>query len=102
MAGRYPSNSEHGATNLVALVLHYRAKHAAQDAALLALATALDEKLAQLKNELLGGAGEAFDTLKELQQIIEDNREGIDALEALAAGHVRFDAVQGLTASQQE
>lgn len=101
MAGRYPSNSEHGATNLVALVLRYRAKHAAQDAALLSLAEAVDEKLARLRADILGGAGEAFDTLLELQQLLEADREGIAALKALAAGHVKFDAAQGLTASQQ-
>ena len=101
MAGRYPSNSEHGATNLVALVLHYRAKHAAQDAALLSLAEAVDEKLAQLKNELTGGAGEAYDSLKELQTILENGKAELDALKALAAGHVKYDAAQGLTTSQQ-
>ena len=101
MAGRYPSNSEHGATNLVAWVLRNRAKNAAQDAALLALATAVDEKLAQLKNELLGGAGEAFDTLKELQTILENGKAEVDALKELAAGHVKYDETQGLTVSQQ-
>ena len=101
MAGRYPSNSEHGATNLVAWVLRNRAKNAAQDAALLALATAVDEKLAQLKNELLGGAGEAFDTLKELQTILENGKAEVEALKELAAGHVKYDGAQSLTASQQ-
>lgn len=101
MAGRYPSNSEHGATNLVALVLHYRAKHAAQDAALLSLAEAVDEKLAQLENKLTGGAGEAYDSLKELQTILENGKAELDALKELAAGHVKYDAAQGLTASQK-
>ena len=101
MAGRYPSNSEHGATNLVAWVLRNRAKNAAQDAALLALATAVDEKLAQLKNELTGGAGEAYDSLKELQTILENGKAELEALKALAAGHVKYDEAQGLTASQQ-
>lgn len=98
---RYPSNGEHGATNLVALVMHYRAKHAALDAALLSLAEAMDEKLAQLKNELTGGAGEAYDSLKELQTILENGKAELDALKALAAGHVKYDEAQGLTASQQ-
>lgn len=98
---RYPSNGEHGATNLVALVMRYRAKHAAQDAALLSLAEAVDEKLAQLKNELTGGAGEAYDSLKELQTILENGKAELDALKELAAGHVKYDAAQGLTASQQ-
>lgn len=98
---RYPSNGEHGATNLVALVMHYRAKHAAQDAALLSLAEAVDEKLAQLENKLTGGAGEAYDSLKELQTILETGKAELDALKELAAGHVKYDAAQGLTASQK-
>lgn len=98
---RYPSNGEHGATNLVALVMRYRAKHAAQDAALLSLAEAVDEKLAQLENKLTGGAGEAYDSLKELQTILENGKAELDALKELAAGHVKYDAAQGLTASQQ-
>ena len=100
--GRYPSNNEHGAANLVALVLHYRAKHAEQDAALLSLAAALDEKLLQLKNDILGGAGPAVDSLHELLQLIQENREGVEALRALAAGHVKFDSAQDLTNDQKE
>ena len=99
--GRYPSNNEHGAANLVALVLRYRAKHAEQDAALLSLAAALDEKLLQLKNEILGGAGPAVDTLHELLQLIQENKEGVEALRALAAGHVKFDSAQDLTIAQK-
>lgn len=49
-----------------------------------------------VKNELLGGAGAAYDTLKELADLIQTNVSAIDALEAIAAGHVRFDAVQEL------
>lgn len=47
-----------------------------------------------VKNELLGGAGTAFDTLKELADLIQTNVGAIDALEAIAAGHVRFDQAQ--------
>ena len=39
-----------------------------------------------VKNELLNGAGDAFNTLKELGDLIKDNVEAIDALESLAAG----------------
>lgn len=100
--GRYPSNNEHGAANLVALVLRYKAKHAEQDAALLSLAAALDEKLLQLKDEILGGAGPAVDSLHELLQLIQENKEGVEALRALAAGHVKFDSAQDLTSAQKE
>ena len=100
--GRYVSNEERGAANLVALVLEYRNKHAQIDSALAALALSLDEKLAQLKRELLGGASTAFDTLGEIQAIVEQNKSGVEVLAALAAGHVRFDGTQALTASEKQ
>lgn len=39
-----------------------------------------------VKNELLNGAGEAFDTLKELGTLINDNKDAINALELIATG----------------
>lgn len=54
-----------------------------------------------VKDELLGGAGEAYDTLKELGELIDTNKDAIDALEALAAGHVKYDDAQALTSEQQ-
>ena len=39
-----------------------------------------------VKNELLNGAGTAYDTLKELGDLITDNQEAIDVLEDVAAG----------------
>ena len=39
-----------------------------------------------VKNDLLNGAGEAYDTLKELSDLITDNQDAIDALETVAAG----------------
>ena len=39
-----------------------------------------------VKNDLLNGAGGAYDTLKELGDLIDDNVDAIDALEAVAAG----------------
>ena len=41
---------------------------------------------AKVKNDLLNGAGAAYDTLKELGDLIGDNVEAIDALEIVAAG----------------
>ena len=99
--GRYTSNTEHGAANLVTWALRVHAKHGEIDAGLLDLARQMDEKLAALKDELLGGAGEAVDTLRELADLIAANADAIDALRDLAAGHVKFDAAQDLTASQQ-
>lgn len=39
-----------------------------------------------VKNDLLNGAGEAYDTLKELGDLIDENHDAIDALEIVAAG----------------
>lgn len=54
-----------------------------------------------VKNDLLGGAGSAYDTLQELATLIQTNQSAIDALEAIAAGHVRFDQAQTLTDGQK-
>lgn len=54
-----------------------------------------------LKSELLGGAGEAYDTLKELADLITTNKDAIDALKEVAAGHVRFDQKQTLEEGQK-
>ena len=39
-----------------------------------------------IKNDLLNGAGKAYDTLKELGELIDDNADAIDALEIVATG----------------
>lgn len=39
-----------------------------------------------VKNDLLNGAGDAYDTLKELGDLIDENTDAIDALNAVAAG----------------
>ena len=54
-----------------------------------------------VKNELLDGAGEAYDTLKELGAAIEANKGLLEAFEEVAAGHVKFDGAQDLNAEQQ-
>lgn len=55
----------------------------------------------KVKNDLLNGAGEAYDTLKELGDLIDQNKSAIEALQALAAGHVKYDAAQELTEPQK-
>lgn len=44
-----------------------------------------DSAAATVKNDLLNGAGGAYDTLKELGDLIDDNTDAIDALETVAA-----------------
>ena len=39
-----------------------------------------------VKNDLLNGAGTAYDTLKELGDLIDENTDAIDALETVASG----------------
>lgn len=55
----------------------------------------------EVKDDLLGGAGTAYDTLKELADLIITNKDAITALQTLAAGHVKFDGAQSLTTAQQ-
>ena len=54
-----------------------------------------------VKDDLLGGAGAAYDTLKELADLITTNQDAIKALQELAAGHVKFDAAQSLSDAQK-
>lgn len=55
-----------------------------------------------VKNELLGGAGSAFDTLKELGDLITTNKDAITALQTIAGNHVRHDGAQSLTEAQKK
>ena len=52
-----------------------------------------------IKNEILGGADEAYDTLKEIQGFLETNNDTVAALQALKV--VKYDAAQGLTSDEQ-
>ena len=54
-----------------------------------------------LKAEILGGADEAYDTLLEIQQLLQDSTSGLNALLASVNNRVRFDAAQTLTAAEQ-
>lgn len=62
----------------------------------------VNEAKKAVKDDLLGGAGEAYDTLKELGDLIDANKDSVEALQALAAGHVKFDAAQELTDVQKK
>ena len=61
----------------------------------------ISEGLASLKSELLGGASADYDTLMEVVNLINQNKGAIEALETVAAGHVRFNAAQSLTATEK-
>lgn len=55
-----------------------------------------------LKTEILGGADAAYDTLVEIQQLLQDGTTGLDALLAAVNYRVRFDAAQTLTVAEQQ
>lgn len=67
----------------------------------LKVANEISTSATNLKNDLLGGAGEAYDTLKELADLIDTNKDAIEALQTIAAGHVKFNAEQSLTDDQK-
>lgn len=48
--------------------------------------TYADTVASNVKSDLLNGAGTAYDTLKELGDLIDDNTDAIDALELVASG----------------
>ena len=50
----------------------------------LATETYADNAANKVKNDLLNGAGGAYDTLKELGDLIDENVDAIDALEQIA------------------
>ncbi len=50
-----------------------------------------DTAATKVKNDLLNGAGAAYDTLKELGELIDDNQDAISALETVAAGKADSD-----------
>lgn len=55
-----------------------------------------------VKDDLLGGAGEAYDTLKELADALVTNKDAITALQQIALGHVQFDKAQSLNDEQKK
>lgn len=51
---------------------------------------------------LVSGAPEALDTIKEVADAINTNKDAITALQKIAAGHVKFDAAQTLNDTQKQ
>ena len=54
-----------------------------------------------IKADILGGADAAYDTLVEIQQLLQNGTTGLDALLAAVNLRVRFDEAQTLTAADQ-
>lgn len=55
--------------------------------------TYADSAANKIKNDLLNGAGGAYDTLKELGDLINDNQDAIDALEVIATNKADANAL---------
>jgi len=63
--------------------------------------TFITDAVATLEASLMGGAGSAYDTFKELQDLIIADQSGLAALAADIANRVRFDAAQTLDTTQK-
>ena len=63
--------------------------------------TQISKAISDAVAALVNGAPEAMDTLKELADVIASNKDAIEALQTIAAGHVKYDAVQTLTTEQK-
>ena len=55
----------------------------------------------ELKAAILGGADAAYDTLVEIQQLLQNGTTGLDAILSAVNVRVRFDAAQTLTVAEQ-
>jgi hypothetical protein len=55
----------------------------------------------EVQNSILGGASAAYDTLKELQDLIVNDQGLLTALTTAVANRVRFDEAQTLTLAQR-
>lgn len=64
--------------------------------------TYADSAANTVKNDLLNGAGAAYDTLKELGNLIDDNADAIDALNTVAANKADKDHVHELYETKED
>ena len=74
----------------------YETKAAAGDK-LAEAKTYADEAAAAVKNDLLNGAGEAYDTLKELGDLINENQDALEALETVATGKAEKEHIHAIS-----
>lgn len=63
--------------------------------------TSITEARAAVKAEILGGAGAAYDTLKELEDLFAATGADLSGITTALGNRVRFDAAQSLTAPQK-
>ena len=63
--------------------------------------TKISNAISSAVSDLVNGAPEALDTLKELADAIDENQDAITALQTIAGGHVKYDGEQTLTTEQK-
>lgn len=63
--------------------------------------TKITNAISKAVTDLINGAPETLDTLKELADAIDTNADAISALQSIASGHVKYDGAQTLTTEQQ-
>ena len=66
------------------------------------VATSIDAAKLEVKNEILDGAGDALDTLKELAEALNNDPSFAATIATEIGNRVRFDAAQTLTTIQQK
>jgi hypothetical protein len=64
-------------------------------------ASKIEDRLIELKENIVGGATAAYDTLQELQALLEGDAADIASLMTAVGNRVRFDAAQSLTTEQK-
>lgn len=64
-------------------------------------ASKINSAITEAVNALINGAPETLDTIKEVADAITANKDAIAAIQAVAAGHVKYDGAQSLTSEQK-
>ena len=64
--------------------------------------TKINSAITTAVNNLINGAPETLDTLKEVADAIDTNKDAIAALQSIASVHVKYDGAQTLTTDQQK
>lgn len=64
-------------------------------------ASKINSAITAAVNALINGAPETLDTIKEVADAITANQDAISAIQAVAAGHVKYDGAQDLTSEQK-
>lgn len=64
-------------------------------------ASKINSAITEAVNALINGAPDTLDTIKEVADAITANKDAIAAIQAVAAGHVKYDGAQDLTSEQK-